>query len=329
MAARRLTPSEELRARRMWAALDAYALTMEPKVSAAFRAALAAVRTSITEPELVNIVATGDVDAILQRIDWQGVQFALRDAVVAAAEQTPLGFVTSGQTVGLLPSTIQVRFNVLAPQAVQALNQYESRAMLTLQQDVRAGVNEWLMIGLQRGWNPVRTARQMRELIGLPPNLMRAVDNHRRGLETGDRSVLDRALRDKRSDSVIRAAINANKPLAPEYINRRVELFRDRALQFNAETIARTASMDAVVTGQRLWWDEATTQDVVDRQTIRRYWIVAADERTCMRCRPIPALNPDGVGMDQLFITPEDGMVLQPTLHFRCRCIIYYMIIEY
>lgn len=324
-----LSPSDQLKARRMWAALDAYALTLEPRISRALAAAFAQVQAELTEAELVHIVTTGDVDAIIQRVDWQAVQFELRDAVTMAADRTPLGFVTEGKTVGMIPTEFRVRFNVLEPHAVQAMQLYESRALAVLQNDVRAGVNEWLIMGLQRGWNPVQSARGLRGVIGLPPNLIRAAENQRQALLTGDRSALERALRDKRSDSVIRAAINAGKPLPKDYVDARVNDYIRRATAFNAETIARTASMDAVVMGQRLWWEEAVDQDAVSRNTVRRFWVVASDERTCLRCRPIPMLNPDGRGMDELFITPEDGMVLQPTLHFRCRCIVFYQIIEY
>ena len=53
---------------------------------------------------------------------------------------------------------------------------------------------------------------------------------------------------------------------------------------------------------------------------LRRHWITAEDERVCGRCDPIPGLNPDGVGVDDPFQTPEDGMVYDGPIHNNCRC---------
>jgi hypothetical protein len=52
---------------------------------------------------------------------------------------------------------------------------------------------------------------------------------------------------------------------------------------------------------------------------IKRYWVVAADERLCPVCAPIPDLNRDGVRLDGAFVTPN-GPVSVPPLHPNCRC---------
>jgi hypothetical protein len=98
-----------------------------------------------------------------------------------------------------------------------------------------------------------------------------------------------------------------------------VTAYRRKLVSLRAETFARTASIDSANAGQTAAWEAAVAQGAVPLEQIRRYWIVADDERLCPRCEPIPRLNPNGVGLREPFITPE-GFVLRPTVHPQCRC---------
>jgi hypothetical protein len=94
---------ERIQALRFWEALDAFATGQEPAVAAALTAAVQALRDRITDAQLVDIIGRGDVDALLDQIDFEPVRFAFRDAMAAAADRTPQGFTAAnGQTDGRL-----------------------------------------------------------------------------------------------------------------------------------------------------------------------------------------------------------------------------------
>jgi hypothetical protein len=320
--------NERIQALRFWEALDAFATTQEPAVAAAILAAVQDLRARVTDDELVDIIGRGDVDALLQQVDFDGVRYALRDAAQRSAEQTPGGFTAAnGQVMGAWPTIIRVRFDTLAPYAVAALRDFESKAVEVIRQDMRAGFVAAIREGVASGVNPIETARRIRDMLGLPDNLVRAVQSYRDALLSGNRSdlrdALDRALRDGRYDRTVLQALANRTPIDPEKAERMVAAYERRALQHNAETLARTGTMDALNQGSRLAWREAIEQQVVQIYELRRFWIVARDERTCPRCLTIPQLNPAGRGMDEPFVTPYDGLVMFPTLHFRCRCVVY------
>ncbi len=318
-----------IQALRFWEALDAFAQTQETRVARAIIAAVDALKARLSDADLEHLIATRNVDGIIQAIDEDAVRFALRDAVTASADQTPLGFLPPADRinrdlVGSWPQIIQVRYDVLAPYSVAALTDFESRAIDVLQQDMRGGVLAAIENGIKLGQNPRQTAQDIRAIIGLPDNLVRAINNYRRELLSGDpadlRAVFERALRDQRFDRSVLNAIERGAPIDPAKVEAMVARMESRAIAFNAETIARTATMDALNLGNRLAWQQAIADGKVSIMELRRYWIVARDERKrpCPRCLTIPALNPAGRGFNEPFVTPYDGLVMQPTLHYRC-----------
>lgn len=321
-----------IQALRFWEALDAFATSQEPAVARAYVAAVDALRAKLTDAELETLVVTGNVDAILELLDFDAMRFALRDSAIRAATQTPDGFAPPANRpnrnlIGTWPTLVRVRFDTLAPYAVASLRDFESRAIEVLRAEIRAGVIAEIQNGLSRGLNPRETAREIRELIGLPENLARAAERYRQELLSGSpsdlRAVFERTLRDQRFDRTVLRAIEEKVGLDPKLVDRMVARYAQRAIAFNAETISRTATMDALNLGNRMAWQQALDEGKVLVHELRRFWIVAKDERTCPRCLTIPVLNPQGRGMDEPFVTPYDGLVMYPTLHFRCRCIIY------
>jgi hypothetical protein len=55
---------------------------------------------------------------------------------------------------------------------------------------------------------------------------------------------------------------------------------------------------------------------------LRRFWIVAKDERLCKVCEPIPGMNETGVAFAQPFASVT-GPVMLPPIHPQCRCSVF------
>jgi hypothetical protein len=194
-------------------------------------------------------------------------------------------------------------------------------------ESTRKGIRQVVRMGVQRGDNPVDTARDVRQLIGLTERQAAAVQNYRRLLQeaaAGDAASASAARARRLRD----ARFSVQEGMAQDKINKMVERYRQRYIKHRAEMIARTESINALNQANMETWRQMEEQGMVNRDQVRRFWLVARDERTCPRCRPIPALNPNGVGMDQAFETPQDGLVMSPIIHPACRCAVFVRTVE-
>ena len=126
------------------------------------------------------------------------------------------------------------------------------------------GVRSYIKESLAAGQGPAATARQivgkvnpatgLREggILGLTSQQMQWVANARAELAdpaTAGR-FLARAVRDRRFDKTILAAIKAGKPLPKDAIDKIVGTYSSRLLKLRGQTIARTEGITALRAGQ-------------------------------------------------------------------------------
>jgi hypothetical protein len=154
-------------------------------------------------------------------------------------------------------------------------------------------------------------------VIGLAPNQLKAVDNFRQMLETGDAEALTRALRDRRFDKTIRNALKGDG-LTPEQIDRMTDAYRKRFLAFNAETNTRTAALDAQKLGQRLTWEQAVARGDVDGSRLTKRWSGTLDDRE--RDSHL-AMEGETVPWDQPY---SNGQMQPGDSEYNCRCVSIY-----
>lgn len=152
--------------------------------------------------------------------------------------------------------------------------------------------------------NPRSVAREFRDAIGLTANQSRAVRNYRTALVSDPKKALMYKLRDGRHDSVVARAAKTGKPLTSKQINEFSEQYRKRYVAYRAETIARTEMIRVANEGQHAVWNQAKKSGKFKTKEIRRFWSSANDDRTRQSHREIPALNKEGVGIDEKFKTP-------------------------
>lgn len=89
-----------------------------------------------------------------------------------------------------------------------------------------------------------------------------------------------------------------------------------------AATIAQTVLMTLINDAQRLTVDDVITQNGLVRERVQRYWVLG--DAPCLVCAPIPALNPDGRGIDEPFALADGGTIDGPLVHPNCYCILSY-----
>jgi hypothetical protein len=311
-----MTPAE----RAFWDRAQRRAAALSPELRTAILRAFEIIRESVPEAELAKIIAAGDLEALFRvalneavmDIAFRQVRERIRRGVEANvgyfARDLPKGGKVNGQIV--------IGFDVLNPKTIEGIRTLDTKVVQTLAEDTREVVRALVENGLRDGKNPRAIARELRQVVGLAPSQAAAVDNFRRMLEEGDREALTRALRDRRFDRTLERAFGADgKGLSTEAINRQVEAYRRRMIAYNAETNARTASIDAMKLGQRLAWDDAAEKGLVDRQLLVKTWRGVKDSRE----RPSHfAMEGQTVPFDQPF---SNGQQIPGESEFNCRCI--------
>ena len=305
-----MTPRE----RTFWLRVQRRAQSLTPGMTRAFLRGLSALADELTEAELVALIETASVDRVLARAySEQAMERAfaeLREEIRGATIDSSRWFLRD------IPKATAIVFDTLSPRVLDAVRALDTRVIRTLGENIRATVRQHIERGLVEGVNPRTMARGLRSVIGLAPNQEAAVANFRRMLLDGDREALTRALRDRRYDRTLERALGrSGDGLSADQVEKMTAAYRKRFIAFNAETNARTASLDSLKQAQRLSWQESIAQGVVDPDRLRKTWVTVGDNRV----RPEHVeMNGETVGFDDVF---SNGEVVPGESTFNCRCL--------
>jgi|GEM_PF-5841800 hypothetical protein len=227
---------------------------------------------------------------------------------------------------------IRVIFNVANPALAQVTHQYQISTITQISNETRQTIQQILQDGVTNGINPRQTARQIRQYIGLTPHQLNAVQNYRRMLENKPVEALNNQLRDRRFDRTVTAAELKQHSLPKATIDKMVDRYAERYLNYRAEMIARTESIRALNMSNYQLWQNMIDEGRVSESRIRRFWLSGEDGRTRpahKRKGGIPSLNDKGVGMKEPFKSAY-GPILYPcqpgadprnVIH--CRCAVF------
>lgn len=310
-------------------AIRAIAERAEPKLRQALLDALQSMTADIDLLELAEAVRVRDYTRILALIPRPEatLQNAFDELITvnnAAGATAALG--ASHATAEAGAAVAAFTFDRLDPNMIEALTTYRMDLIRQMTASTLTNVQDALVTGLRRGWNPLKTARAIDDLIGLTDSQARAAANYRRLLEAGDLSALDRQLRDRRFDPTVERAVREDLTLSDVQVDRMVARYRERMLQLRARTIARTETLRAANAGAHAGYAQMIARGDIPERSVRRHWLVAEDERTCAICNSIPILNPDGVGFDEDFNSSDGPIYAPPDPHPSCRCAVTFYI---
>jgi len=333
--------------------LEAIAAKAEPGLAKAIRDLLLTQVTGLDMEALERAAKSGEIEEVMRivgttdKVKAQGLADALADVVWQG------GAATAGQAAVLAEA--QFVFRKLNPVLTRWLEGYSLDLIKDINTGTREAVRAALIKGMNAGDNPIQVARQIKQSVGLTETQSRAVQNYRRQLETihtrrslkawglgnerSKQSGLDvmrldengeaadgikvRRLRDQRYDRALQKAIDTKSPLSQAQIDKMVDAYQRRYIQYRARNIARTEAIRACNVGTYEAWRQAIASDVVPGANVRKQWVVSKDERTCPVCSGIPELNPkEGVMLDANFRTTKGAVKLAP-VHPSCRCTIF------
>lgn len=297
---------------------------LEGRLRLAFLRAVKALKDQITLDALAEAIRTGDITGVMtilalsqkfvNALKGIGVEDATNSFQKAIQDIFAAGATTAAKK---LPITAQVglSFDLMNPETVNFLQGYTFPLIQDISQKTEDGIRNVLIDAFQNGGHPFDQARKIKGFIGLTRTQSDAVLNYRKALEgpSPSRAALQRALRDGRFDRTVDRAIRNSQSLSSAYIDKMVERYQQRYLQYRAQSIARTESIRASNKGQHVLWSQAKSQGLLGK-TPKRKWIISGDSATCDEC-----LSLDGivVGLDEEF---APGIMDPGDVHTNCRC---------
>lgn len=251
----------------------------EARVADIFRTAVASLKDEINIDELADLIEQGRVNDAL-------------DKLVHVAEQlgsaSTVAFLTSGQSTAdfLLAAGVgRVAFNHVNVEAVAQMQANRLELVREFTDEQRRATNLAIVAGVESGINPRAQARNFRDSIGLTERQWQAVANYKSALErvgtdpSAQTDALNRALRDKRGDASIHAAVRDNRPMTPERIDWLHGRYIERYIKYRSEVIGRTEAMRAVNQGNEEAYRQAIEAGTIDAADLERTWLTRLDDR--------------------------------------------------
>lgn len=261
------------------ARLEMLLTNQTPAIRNAFLQAVSQIRDSQTIEQIADLIEAGNVEPFLEAIRPAAQIFGTSYGQVV----TNSG-VNTAQFLSNDALTNQVVFDRAEARVVSVLQDEQRRLITGFNQEQRTVIRDTLQDGFNRGINPRQQARQLREVVGLTPGQEQTVRNFRDLLTARQdglpsRTALNRALRDRRFDRTIERALRTGNRLTETQIENMVSRYRQRLVNFHAETVARTEALSAVHQGSETMYQQAIDQGEMEPEQIIRTWVTARDER--------------------------------------------------
>lgn len=275
-----------------WLILHVLADTAYPAMFDAVNAVLRSVGTGVNRAHLASWIATNNRAAAIDALSnaWEQLgDFGLRERLLPQMHALALQ-AAEATTV----ATVAVAFNVRDPEALAAIALSAGQQITAISQTTREAIRGIVQRAFESGTTLTQQVSEIEALLGLTPRQTQQLSTFRQGL--------------------------VEEGLKASEVQRAVERKARQMRRDRAANIARTESMQAVHMGQAERWNQPVREGLLEPARLRRYWIVTPDDRLCRTiCAPIPELNPDGRGLDEVFDTPLGG-ILMPPAHPLCRC---------
>lgn len=299
--------------------LEALFDRLAPEVAKAFREAVQDVTDNVILRQVIEAVERNDIEGAFRALGFAEASF---NGFLASIQSV---FNSAGiATMAALPSyatgadgiKTKLRFNVRDPLAEQWLRDQSSGLITGIESDVRNAVRNTMQTGIAEGRNPRNVALDIvgridpqtghREggVVGLGEREELWSRNTRHKLITLDPSYFDMALRDKRFDATVKAAIDGGRALPAEAVDKLVDRYRVNALRHRGETIARTETLAALNKSEWLSIKQVIEQGNLTSEAVTKIWDDAGDNRVR---HSHEQMDGQRRALDEPFVSPLSG----------------------
>lgn len=317
--------------------------TWTPKLQKAFLAAVDKIKAGAQVGLIAQLLEKGDLDGAIKAVGLDPVAFRSYDQAISLAYEAGGNAAADGIPGLKQPSghVLRVLFDIRNPAAEAWLKQHSATAVTAIVNDQRVMIRQALTAGVAAGSNPRDVAldlvgrigadgKRAGGTIGLTASQEEWCRRYAAELAGGDANALTRSLRDARFDKTVRKAIDAGQPIPADLQAKMVAAYRNRALRYRAETIARTEAMTSLHQAQHDAYGQAVAKGQVQSANVRKVWRSAGDGRVRETHR---VLNGESVGLDASFVSPSGARLRfpgDPTAPaaevINCRCTTQYRV---
>jgi hypothetical protein len=293
---------------------------ISPKIYKEFMTAVKKLRSQQVVSEIVRLIEIGQFTSAFDIIE---------KTITGFASSTILMYSLVGQSAAKEISellNIEINFNIANDRAVRLMQSTRLRLVSDISSDQRQAIRSILTTGIAQGLNPKESAKDLSLMLGLSARQVEQVKNYRRILELNSAESLTRSLRDRRFDRTIENSLDTGVALTTSQIDRMVNRYAERQLDYRARVIARTESLRVVHEGNEEMFNQAVDAGDISPLEIKREWVTAADERVRGshasmhgQIRPFgqPFISGDGNGLRY----PGD-IAARPSEVINCRCVV-------
>lgn len=292
---------------------------LEPEIRDAFLEAVESVRDRIDLAELEAAVRSGDVARVRTALKAQALRRALGQRA-GLAEIFRRGFGSTGQaSAGVISEELGARFafDFRDPNAIVAARSQVGTLITRIDRDQLLMVRGVMGRAFSEGLPTDRSARLIRDVVGIRHDWAQAPLNLRREIEAGQTAAATSRRLDAATKQRIRSRVSAGT-VTPEFLDDVQETYAASLRNRRGLDIARTEGIRAANLGQDQSWRQARRRGVLSRKA-RRAWVVTPDDRLRETHAAVPFDNPDGVRIGEPFETFL-GPVMFPPLETNCRC---------
>lgn len=294
-----------------------------PEIRDIFLAAIEDVTDKAIIVDIIKAIEEGNPEKAFQAVGFTPAAMRPVTAVIERAFER--GGVLTGETFPKYLNTPSgrtvFRFDTRNSRSEAWLRDHSSQLITRITDEARANVRTVLERGMLEGRNPRSVAldivgrvdpaskKRIGGIIGLTENQENWVANARRRLSTLDNKYFSMELRDKRFDRIVQRAIADNRPLPADTVDKIVVAYKNNALRYRGENIARTEAIQAL---NRSEWEahrQAVDIGALRSQDIVRVWDSTGDNRVRWSHKK---LDGQKVGLEEPFRSPSGTLMLFP-----------------
>lgn len=327
-----------------------YALTV-PEIQKVFLEVMQGIVDRAMIDEMIKAVELGDEEALIRASGFNvailnKILDVIEDTYSKAAELTVEGWPSPIRTpTGLIAFAFDMRNSWVENDVRTNSSQYIAR----ISEEVRNNIRQTLQKGVIRGDNPRETALNIvgrinpvtkkREggTLGIDSRQLRWANNAQTYLEQLDKRYFTLGLRDKRFDKTVQKAIDEGKPLPKETVQKLITSYRNAALKYRAETVARTETIQSMNRGRYAAHRQAIDEGTLRESAITKEWLDTNDSRvrTTHSILGYKFGRGKGIAFDAPFVSPSGARLMFPSdsslsappeERIMCRCGLNYVV---
>ena len=264
---------------------------MSGAVTAVLSRGIRAFRSGIDREKIQALLERDNVEGVYETIPWG----KLGDNISGMSDQYEQA-IRRGGKIGtkFIPRVKEpeLDFSPKNPRVGGWINSRTANLVQNITEDAKVAIRGAVTRALNRGINPLETAKLIPRTIGLTDRQAQAVDNFRIGLAN-------------------KLGIEGLK------LEREVEKYRERLLDYRTENIARTEIAAAFNQGQIELWEQAAEKGYLDRGSQKKQWVI--DPGTaCQICEPMS--GEEVLLTEQFYVEGLSQYLAAPPAHPSCNC---------